>query len=466
MAEPNILDDSGDQSGEKGSLLDREVPDMDGTLDGTRFNENRLEPATENGSPLLARDDTSTGASGPTKDGYGLLENEETTSSIGNTSEEIGEEETSVDTAIDLFQLGQNLSRAQVTPTSDQEVNIGDDAVLLDQETESNSGADAAVSDPAKEDSDITKEDSDATKEESVNDSNPSVDLLQPDEGDSISEDSSLPGALANHGQEDVGQDHFTEEDNVEAPTEKTKLLADDHNSDFTDGDVCINVDNTETPRDAVYSNFDQDGVIDNTTSNHVIPESTAGVEMLTAMDPEVQDMNQTGQEEKAPLADRHQLKPLPIVKDHLTVHMNLGPKMSDASTDELSDVEEELERRRKTCTHCRRTRACCITLYFWLVIFFLGSIVAMAVIGILVVDAYRTAERFGHTTCDPQHSQYIGEPVKCSCGKGCTSNYPCMEITVGYRDINETLFSAPLQDNEAMLHRKVGHARAWNACI
>ena len=161
----------------------------------------------------------------------------------------------------------------------------------------------------------------------------------------------------------------------------------------------------------------------------------------------------------KEPLPDRSQLKPLPIVKDHLTVRMNLGPKLSDASTDELSDVEEEEEMEftdRPWYKQCRRSRACCINLYFWIVLLFVGSIAAMVAVGVCVVANYRAAERFEETACSPTMTRDVGDRIKCSCGKGCTSDYRCLEITVRFMDEAGAQHHPALQDNEATLGRQV----------
>lgn len=159
----------------------------------------------------------------------------------------------------------------------------------------------------------------------------------------------------------------------------------------------------------------------------------------------------------KLRISNRNQLKPLPIVKDHLTVKMNVGPKLSDASTDELSDVEEELEYRgRPWYKQCRKSRACCISLYFWVVLLFLGSIAAMVTVGILVVDNYRRAELFEETFCRGYDSHNVGERIKCSCGKGCTSDYRCIDVSVQYTDLKGNAHKFGLRDNEAMIGRQV----------
>ncbi len=143
--------------------------------------------------------------------------------------------------------------------------------------------------------------------------------------------------------------------------------------------------------------------------------------------------------------------------KDQLSVHMNVGPKLSDASTDELSDIEEEILSK-GICKNCRRSRACCITLYLWIVLFCIGSIVGIIVMGILVVMPYLKADTFNIATCAGVNymTLYNGAELKCSCGKRCNSGYPCIEVTVDFTATTGSKHRSVLHDDEATLGKPV----------
>ena len=116
--------------------------------------------------------------------------------------------------------------------------------------------------------------------------------------------------------------------------------------------------------------------------------------------------------------------------KDTLQVKVTLRHKLSDASsTEDLSDIEEETPTT-GMCKNCRKSRACCITLYLWVVLFFIGSLAGIVVVGAVVLRPFLLAEEFLQSPCTAVTSDF-GEELRCSCGKRCNSGYSCLQVWV-----------------------------------
>lgn len=82
-----------------------------------------------------------------------------------------------------------------------------------------------------------------------------------------------------------------------------------------------------------------------------------------------------------------------------------------------------------RCCRLCKRSRACFVVLYLWLALFVAGCFVAMVLVGVLVAEPFRKAQRFVQTTCSPVGHTY-GVSHTCSCGKACNSGFPCLSVT------------------------------------
>lgn len=144
------------------------------------------------------------------------------------------------------------------------------------------------------------------------------------------------------------------------------------------------------------------------------------------------------------------------VQKDTLEVKVNLRHKISDASsTDDLSDIEEDAAASGK-CKNCRRSRACCITLYLWIVLFFIGSVAGIVVVGIVVVKPFLMAEKFLGTSCASLSSRYGEEELRCSCGKRCNSGYSCLMVNVKIVTQDGKEHETLLYDDESTLDHEV----------
>ena len=108
------------------------------------------------------------------------------------------------------------------------------------------------------------------------------------------------------------------------------------------------------------------------------------------------------------------------------------------------------------SCTNCRKSRACCIFIYFWVVLFVMCSLIARVVIALKVLIPYLQALEFKQTECKGIDSTYAKPRPTCSCGKSCKSDYPCLAITVTFEDDNQTEYMAYFSDNEATIGGKV----------
>ena len=142
-----------------------------------------------------------------------------------------------------------------------------------------------------------------------------------------------------------------------------------------------------------------------------------------------------------------------------IAMQVELADKGSE-SEDDLSDLDEEDVPQwcRGCCRRCRHSRVCSMTLYIWIGIFVLACFVALVIVGVLVVDPYRRAQRFKDTSCVAVATVYRSDEKKCSCGKGCTSGYSCLVVKVVFTEqprshVPETV----VYENEAALRGQVG---------
>ena len=108
----------------------------------------------------------------------------------------------------------------------------------------------------------------------------------------------------------------------------------------------------------------------------------------------------------------------------------------------------------------CVQSRPCTICLYLCLTLQLLLGIICLVVISILVVRPFQEISGYEHGNCTPVEVDIDPEDRRCSCGKGCTSLYPCIRITVVINNVNYTQpnvqSSSLLYENEVIMRRKV----------
>lgn len=148
--------------------------------------------------------------------------------------------------------------------------------------------------------------------------------------------------------------------------------------------------------------------------------------------------------------------------KNTLQPEAGINIKYSNVSLDDLSDVDDEEYISDILCRNCKRSRACCATLYVCIFLFCMASFASMIVIGIAMVEPYRRVAQFHSTTCQPILVHYLTDFMECSCGKRCNSGYPCLFIEVITTESNVTneLLNGQLRNDESLLARKVNTAK------
>ena len=104
----------------------------------------------------------------------------------------------------------------------------------------------------------------------------------------------------------------------------------------------------------------------------------------------------------------------------------------------------------------CLRSRPCTICLYMCLALFILASLVSLIVIGVLIVAPYHKAMSFEDTMCMAIRSSQDSDERRCSCGKGCNSKYPCVNLMVSVDALGDKENHATMYENEATLSRQV----------
>ncbi len=187
---------------------------------------------------------------------------------------------------------------------------------------------------------------------------------------------------------------------------------------------------------------------------------------------------NDTGNTEANHVESNHtDQEPNLVRKDTLKVpafrkgkHRSLEVRISDASVSSEGFTSDESRRSSSrfgsyssaasslggTCGACRRSRACCIFIYFWIILFCVCSLIAVIVVTCKVLLPFLDAQSFTDTLCRATHNDYTDRQPQCSCGKSCKVNYPCLTIYVTYNDTNNMRQSAAFSDNEAIIGGQV----------
>ncbi|CAH3043739.1 unnamed protein product [Pocillopora meandrina] len=82
--------------------------------------------------------------------------------------------------------------------------------------------------------------------------------------------------------------------------------------------------------------------------------------------------------------------------------------------------------------------RSCAYRLTRLGVSFFLVGLVLLIVLGVLIVHPTMNDMKLKKAVCTVTSSEMTGEDKSCSCGRYCSSSYPCLEIRVGYHASGE----------------------------
>lgn len=110
---------------------------------------------------------------------------------------------------------------------------------------------------------------------------------------------------------------------------------------------------------------------------------------------------------------------------------------------------------RTPTVRTCLQSKPCTICVYLCLALLILASLVALVVIGVLIVAPYRRVTAFEETFCKALDSTEDPSEPRCSCGKGCNSKYPCINVFVSLSG-GDNVSRVKLYENEATLSRQV----------
>ena len=111
--------------------------------------------------------------------------------------------------------------------------------------------------------------------------------------------------------------------------------------------------------------------------------------------------------------------------------------------------IWHKLKYRLRVCFH---SRPCAICGYMCLTLLVIAGLVGMVVVTVLVLVPYQRASQYVSTHCTPISVTRETEERRCSCGKGCSSLYPCLLIYVHIKEINYTNTSMT-KDNPSLIY-------------
>ena len=136
--------------------------------------------------------------------------------------------------------------------------------------------------------------------------------------------------------------------------------------------------------------------------------------------------------------------------------------EQEDEQEDEDVPDDNYILHSQNTFMICPISRPCVLLLYLIIVLLILASSVSIVVVGILVVSPFHGTNYFEQARCSPER---IIRDIdrRCSCGKGCNSQYPCVIINarvyVEGNDLdylNSNGYIANISDDEVILSRQV----------
>ena len=106
------------------------------------------------------------------------------------------------------------------------------------------------------------------------------------------------------------------------------------------------------------------------------------------------------------------------------------------------------------------RPHACLRILRLWLLLLLGGSMVALVVVLVLVVEPYRRAHNFLQATCVTVDVRHVGWRA-CSCGKACASRFPCILLTIQYNQ-TDLITEQLLMDDAGVRLQEYPHTESY----
>ena len=101
------------------------------------------------------------------------------------------------------------------------------------------------------------------------------------------------------------------------------------------------------------------------------------------------------------------------------------------------------------------KTRSFSLFVYFMVSILSLASSITLVVIVVIVAVPFTRVSNFEMTSCTAAATPVVeDEYMKCSCGRGCHSDYPCLKIRVRHEARNQT--TCHLSECESTLSKEV----------
>ena len=115
-------------------------------------------------------------------------------------------------------------------------------------------------------------------------------------------------------------------------------------------------------------------------------------------------------------------------------------PVLDDDDTDIDFDDDINIITNRGTTKYCMHSRPCAICTYLTLSVLLLGSVVALVVVGVMVISPYRRVAHYKTTDCYVANISWANGHRQCSCGKSCSSMYPCLTVVVILPNLHTSL--------------------------
>ena len=120
------------------------------------------------------------------------------------------------------------------------------------------------------------------------------------------------------------------------------------------------------------------------------------------------------------------------LPEEHVVIHTDDADEDSD-NDDFFAERSEDLDMLLSTYTlhSCLHSRLCIVVFYLCTFLLLLASTIALIVVLVMIVLPYYKVQNFVPTTCVVVDVSWYSERSQCSCGKGCSSDYPCLLIKV-----------------------------------
>jgi len=144
------------------------------------------------------------------------------------------------------------------------------------------------------------------------------------------------------------------------------------------------------------------------------------------------------------------------------TGEIQLDDTVNDVDFD---DVENNIDLDMFISLHRTRimlhSKPCTVCIYLCVITLLIGSVIALIIISVMVIAPYYRVSQFQDAYCSVANISWDEGLRQCSCGKSCSSVFPCLTIWITYMHTSTNIANTSTQfhllhGDETMLDKEV----------